>query len=174
MTLKISNFVSFDGYWSIHFCKRTCFTNRDIPDQPSKRTLEDFCQQKRFKKCLTLKENFWNATSTEYLRSISSDRLRSYAPKVRERCWGSSVKFTLVRTQGNWKEIEWNLDYMFETLRRGLSRSNVSEGHYEIRISNARSDGVVTVSCDRWWVKWQLRQVNFKFWNVAVSNKVLN
>jgi hypothetical protein len=37
---------------------------------------------------------------------------------------------------------------MFETLRRGLSSSNVSEGHYEIRISNARSDGVVTVSCD--------------------------
>ena len=40
-----------------------------------------------------------------------------------ERCSRSSVKFTEVRTQGNWKQKHWDHYFMFETSKSGLNRS---------------------------------------------------
>ena len=43
----------------------------------------------------------------------------------------SSVKFMQVRTQGIWKQIQWNHYFMLETLRTCLNRSKISEGMHE-------------------------------------------
>ena len=80
---------------------------------------------------LTLKLESEIMTITEYLWSISNVRLESHAPRIQERCCGSSAIFPQVRTQGNWKEIQWIHYFMFETLRRGLNSWKGSEGLHQ-------------------------------------------